>query len=79
MATIVRHVAEGRRLILEKNGVDLSVQLPSQPVPVMGDSTRLAQIVGNLLDNANKFSDAGGQVTVRLVEEPTGEAPNCPG
>ena len=41
----------------------------------MGDSTRLAQIVGNLLDNANKFSDAGGQVTVRLVEEPTGEAP----
>ena len=75
LATIVRHVAEGRRLILEKNGVDLSVQLPSQPVPVMGDSTRLAQIVGNLLDNANKFSDAGGQVTVRLVEEPTGEAP----
>ena len=70
LATIVRHVAEGRRLILEKNGVDLSVQLPSQPVPVVGDPTRLAQIVGNLLDNANKFSDPGGHVTVHLVEEP---------
>jgi PAS domain S-box-containing protein len=73
LATIVRDVAEGRRLILEKNRVDLSVQLPSQPVPVIGDRTRLAQIVGNLLDNANKFTDAGGQVTVRVVEEPTGE------
>jgi CheY-like chemotaxis protein len=69
---IVRDVAEGRRIILQKSGVDLSVQLPSQPVTVMGDRTRLAQIVGNLLDNANKFTDAGGQVTVRLVEEPTG-------
>jgi CheY-like chemotaxis protein len=72
LAMIVRDVAEGRRIILQKSGVDLSVQLPSQPVTVMGDRTRLAQIVGNLLDNANKFTDAGGQVTVRLVEEPTG-------
>ncbi|HEU4340232.1 MAG TPA: PAS domain S-box protein, partial [Candidatus Binatia bacterium] len=71
LAMIVRQVAEGRRSILEKNGVDLSVQLPPRPVWVMGDRTRLAQIVGNLLDNANKFTDAGGQVTVRLAEEAT--------
>jgi PAS domain S-box-containing protein len=74
LATIVHHVAEGRRLILEKNGVDLSIQLPSQPVPVVGDRTRLAQIVGNLLDNANKFSDPGGHVTIHLVEEPASGA-----
>jgi signal transduction histidine kinase/ActR/RegA family two-component response regulator/PAS domain-containing protein len=71
LAMIVRQVAEGRRSILEKNGVDLSVQLPPQPVWVTGDRTRLAQIVGNLLDNANKFTDPGGQVTVRLVEGAT--------
>jgi PAS domain S-box-containing protein len=69
LAMIVRHVAEGRRLILKKNGVNLSVQLPSQPVWIMGDRTRLAQIVGNLLDNGNKFTDAGGRVTVRLMRE----------
>jgi signal transduction histidine kinase/CheY-like chemotaxis protein len=71
LAMIVRQVAEGRRSILEKNGVDLSVQLPPQAVWVTGDRTRLAQIVGNLLDNANKFTDPGGQVTVRLVEGAT--------
>jgi PAS domain S-box-containing protein len=74
LAMIVRHVAEGRRLILKKNGVDLSVQLPPQPVSIIGDRTRLAQIVGNLLDNANKFTDAGGQVIVCLVKDATTES-----
>ena len=69
LGMIVRQVSEGRRSILEKNGVDLSVQLPPQPVWVIGDPTRLAQIVGNLLENANKFTDPGGEVTLRLVEE----------
>jgi PAS domain S-box-containing protein len=74
LAMIVRDVAEGRRVILKKNGVDLSVQLPSQPISIIGDRTRLAQIVGNLLDNANKFTDAGGQVIVRLVKDATTES-----
>jgi CheY-like chemotaxis protein len=69
LGMIVRQVSEGRRSILEKNGVDLSVVLPPQPVWVIGDPTRLAQIVGNLLENANKFTDAGGQVSLRLLEE----------
>jgi CheY-like chemotaxis protein len=50
------------------------VQLPSQPVSIIGDRTRLAQIVGNLLDNANKFTDAGGQVIVCLVKDATMES-----
>jgi CheY-like chemotaxis protein len=66
---IARQVADGRRSILAKNGVGLSVELPPQPVWVIGDPTRLAQIVGNLLENANKFTDAGGRVTLRLVEQ----------
>ena len=43
LTMIVRQVAEGRRSILRKNGVDLSVQFPPQPVWVIGDRTRLAQ------------------------------------
>jgi PAS domain S-box-containing protein len=69
LAMIARQVADGRRSILAKNGVGLSVELPPQPVWVIGDPTRLAQIVGNLLENANKFTDAGGRVTLRLVEQ----------
>jgi signal transduction histidine kinase/ActR/RegA family two-component response regulator len=73
-AAIVRQVAESRRSVLQESGLDLSLHLPGPPLCVMGDRTRLAQIVGNLLDNANKFTDSGGQITVRLTEEPAGKA-----
>jgi signal transduction histidine kinase/ActR/RegA family two-component response regulator len=73
-AAIVRQVAESRRPVLQESGLDLSLHLPGSPLCVMGDRTRLAQIVGNLLDNSNKFTDSGGQVTVRLTEEPAGKA-----
>ncbi|MGH7928628.1 MAG: ATP-binding response regulator, partial [Candidatus Binatia bacterium] len=69
LAAIVREVAENRRHILQENGLNLSLLVPHKASWVIGDRTRLAQIVGNLLDNANKFSQKGGHVAVRLVEE----------
>src|SRR4029077_20927559 len=38
-----------------------------EPLLVRGDPTRLAQIVGNVLHNAMKFTDPGGSVTVRVA------------
>jgi len=38
----------------------LMVTLPSQPVYLNADPMRLAQVIGNLLSNASKFSDKGG-------------------
>ena len=43
--------------------------MPDWPVWVTGDPTRLAQVVGNLLHNAAKFTDPGGRVTVRLTPD----------
>src|SRR5262249_47245873 len=61
LAEIVRTSVEDYRGILEATGLELTVELPNDPLCVEGDRTRLAQIVGNLLHNANKFTDAGGK------------------
>jgi len=42
----------------------LDVSLPPTPLPVRGDSNRLAQVVANLLSNAIKYSPEGGVVRV---------------
>lgn len=52
---------------------DLTVTLPQQPVYLNADPTRLAQVVGNLLNNACKFNDKGGRIWL-TVERDGGQA-----
>src|SRR6185369_10066058 len=40
----------------------LHVRLPLQPLRLQGDLTRLAQVVANLLNNAAKYTDEGGEI-----------------
>lgn len=47
----------------------LSVTLPPQSVTLHGDNVRLAQIIGNLLHNAAKFTPVGGQVALSAALE----------
>lgn len=49
------------------NRVSLDI-LENMPVVVRGDQVRLSQLVYNLIDNAIKYTPAGGRVEVRLVE-----------
>jgi CheY-like chemotaxis protein len=69
LSAIVRQAAESRWHVLQENGLNLSLSLPNKHAWVIGDRTRLSQILGNLLDNACKFNQKGGHVAVRLVEE----------
>jgi DNA-binding response OmpR family regulator/anti-sigma regulatory factor (Ser/Thr protein kinase) len=65
LGRLVRAAAEDRRPVLEKAGLALRVDVPQTPVWVRGDSTRLTQVLANLLDNS-KFTDPGGRIEVRL-------------
>jgi PAS domain S-box-containing protein len=48
----------------------LELSMPAGPLVVYADRARLAQIVGNLLSNALKFSQAGQSVRVRVAGDP---------
>ncbi|HET7824671.1 MAG TPA: ATP-binding protein [Anaeromyxobacter sp.] len=74
LAEVVRDAAEDHRAGMEAAGLELTVEVPSAPVPAEGDATRIAQVLGNLLVNSAKFTQSGGAVCVRLTVEPQGTA-----
>ena len=45
----------------------LQVRLPSHALRLRGDPIRLAQVIGNLLDNASKYTPNGGEITLSAV------------
>ena len=47
-------------------GHRLRVSLPPQPIFVLGDATRLAQVIGNLLNNATKYTPPGGELALEV-------------
>jgi signal transduction histidine kinase/ActR/RegA family two-component response regulator len=64
----VRQTAEDFRPRLEGTGLEFIVDVPDRSLWVTGDRTRLVQIIGNLLSNAQKYTEIGGRITVELTE-----------
>ncbi len=69
LATIVHAAVETSRPVLDSAGVALHVHLPELPMMLDADRTRVAQVLSNLLNNAAKFTSAGGRVDLSVVED----------
>ncbi len=63
---LLRQCAEDHRVIFERSQVQLELILPIEPQFVHGDAARIAQVLGNLLHNARKFTPQGGLVTISV-------------
>jgi PAS domain S-box-containing protein len=59
---ILHQAVESARALYRHLDHDLTVRLPAEEVVLDADPARLAQVVGNLLNNACKFTDKGGRI-----------------
>ncbi|MEQ8786418.1 MAG: PAS domain S-box protein [Pirellulaceae bacterium] len=66
----VRTVSEDHRASIEDQGCIYNIELHDAPLWIDADATRVAQVIGNLLHNASKFTDPGGTITVRVAAHP---------
>ena len=62
ISAVVAQAIESSRPLIDAKHHILTVSVPDESLQVIGDAARLAQILGNLLNNAAKFTDAGGRI-----------------
>ncbi|PYQ11708.1 MAG: hypothetical protein DMF80_21015 [Acidobacteria bacterium] len=67
LAAVVERALESARPVL--GGHPLSVSLPPEPISLQADPTRLEQVLANLLNNAAKYTPAGGTIHLTAARE----------
>lgn len=67
LADVLAEHVRSTQVNAELHTIYLDIQV--QDSKIVADQTRIGQVIGNVLDNAVKFSPQGGQVTVRLQEQ----------
>jgi PAS domain S-box-containing protein len=63
---LARKTVDDHRPVFARRGVAVEVCLFEAPIFVAADRARLTQVLGNLLQNAAKFTPAGGRATVEV-------------
>lgn len=76
MEELVARSVETVRPLMEARRHQLSISLPDDPVWVHADTTRIAQILHNLLINAAKYTPDGGRIEIR-TEQREGFVDTC--
>ena len=69
LATVVARAVETVQPLIDAQGHGLTVNLPPESLPLDADPVRLAQVVGNLLTNAAKYTEANGRIRLTAQRE----------
>ncbi|MFT3880608.1 MAG: ATP-binding protein [Gemmatales bacterium] len=66
LAAVIDQAVETSRPLIEASSHALSISMPYDAIFVDADVTRLAQVVSNLLNNAAKYTNPGGQILLNV-------------
>jgi len=69
LSDVVQVALDSSRPAMAEHGHRLAIELPARPISVHADPNRLAQVFSNLLDNAVKYTPAGGRIEVSATSD----------
>ena len=68
LVEVLEYAVESTLTIFRSRQHHLQVECPEESLPIRGDMTRLVQVFGNLLSNAAKYTDRGGEIWLTVVK-----------
>ena len=69
LTSVIGGAIDAARPLLDRKGHALALDLPRETLRLEADPVRLTQILSNLLTNAAKYTDPGGQIQLRACQE----------
>jgi PAS domain S-box-containing protein len=69
LATVVARAVETVQPLVDAQGHELNVRLSPESLPLEADAVRLAQVIGNLLTNAAKYTEPGGRIWLTAARD----------
>lgn len=69
VSTVVSAAVETSLPLIDSRKHRLTVSVPPEPLMIRADPSRIAQVMGNLLNNAAKYTPEGGQINLAVSQE----------
>jgi len=72
LTSLLENLAEAYASRAEQAELEFNLEIGKEPIRIEGDAAQLSFLIQNLLDNAIKFTPAGGKVNVKLIKSDKG-------